>query len=212
VRGPSWLVLGESYDAGWRARCDGRSLGRPVPLQGYANGWPVDRGCRAASFAFAPNRALLAGDVISLIACLALLALLVLRRPRGLAASLAPLPDAPARAWPLRRALAAGVAAGLVLGFVFALRAGAILGPLTFLVLWRGVSARTLALLAGAVLLIVVPVVHVAVGLPGQGYDTNYAVQRIAAHWLAGGALCALGGALLLTLSPALARRRGPDS
>ena len=212
VRGPSWLVLGESYDAGWRARCDGRSLGRPVPLQGYANGWPVDRGCRAVSFTFAPNRALLAGDVISLIACLALLALLVLRRPRGLAASLAPLPDAPARAWPLRRALAAGVAAGLVLGFVFALRAGAILGPLTFLVLWRGVSARTLALLAGAVLLIVVPVVHVAVGLPGQGYDTNYAVQRIAAHWLAGGALCALGGALWLTLSPALARRRGPDS
>ena len=104
------------------------------------------------------------------------------------------------------------MAAGLVLGFVFALRAGAILGPLTFLVLWRGVSARTLALLAGGVLLVVVPVLHVAVGLPGQGYDTNYAVQRIAAHWLAVGAVCALGGALWLTLSPALARRRGPGS
>ena len=104
------------------------------------------------------------------------------------------------------------MAAGLVLGFVFALRAGAILGPLTFLVLWRGVSARTLALLAGAVLLVVVPVLHVAVGLPDQGYDTNYAVQRIAEHWLAVGAVCALGGALWLTLSPALARRRGPDS
>ena len=56
---------------GWRARCDGRSLGRPVPIQGFANGWPVDRGCRRASFAFAPNRALLAGDAISLVACLA---------------------------------------------------------------------------------------------------------------------------------------------
>ena len=144
--GPSWLVLGESYDAGWRARCDGRSLGRPVALQGYANGWPVQRGCRDVSFAFAPNRALLAGDAISLVACLALLALLVLRRPRGAGASLAPLPDAPRGAWPLRRALAAGVAAGLVLGFVFALRAGAVLGPLTFLVLWRGGLGRTLAL------------------------------------------------------------------
>ena len=212
VSGPSWLVLGESYNAGWNARCDGRSLGRPVALQGYANAWPVDRGCRDVSFAFAPNRALLAGDVISLVACLALLALLVLRRPRGAGASLAPLPDAPARAWPLRSALAAGVAAGLVLGFAFALRAGAVLAPLTFLVLWRGVSARTLALLAGGILLLLLPVLHVAVGLPGEGYDTNYAVQRIAEHWLAVVAVCALAGALWLTLSPARARRRGPGS
>src|SRR5207302_1087735 len=29
VRTPSWLVLGESYDAGWRATCNGRSLGAP---------------------------------------------------------------------------------------------------------------------------------------------------------------------------------------
>jgi hypothetical protein len=212
VNGPSWLVLGESYDAGWTARCDGRSLGKPVALQGYANAWPVQRGCRDVSFAFAPNRALLAGDLISLAACLALLALLVLRRPRPGGASLAPLPDAPARAWPPRRALMAAVAAGLVLGFVFALRAGAVLAPLTFLVLWRGLSARTLALLAGGILLVLVPVLHLAVGLPDEGFDTNYAVQRIAAHWLAVGAVCALAGALWLTLSPALARRRGPDS
>ena len=90
-------MLGQSYDKGWRARCDGRSLGRPVPLQGYANAWPVDRGCRDVSFAFAPNRALLAADAISLAACLALLALLVLRRPRGRAASLAPLRDCRSR-------------------------------------------------------------------------------------------------------------------
>jgi hypothetical protein len=212
VHGPSWLVLGESYDAGWTARCDGHSLGNPVALQGYANAWPVHRGCRDVSFAFAPNRALLGGDLISLVACLALLALLVLRRPRPGGASLAPLPDAPARAWPPRRALVAAVVAGLVLGFVFALRAGAVLAPLTFLVLWRGLSARTLALLAGGVLLVVLPVLHVAVGLPDEGYDTNYAVQRIAEHWLAVGAVCALAGALWLTLSPALARRRGPDS
>ena len=83
VDGPSWLVLGESYDAGWRARCDGRSLGAPVPMQGYANAWPVQRGCRNVSFAFAPNRALLVSDAISLVACLLLLALLVLRRARS---------------------------------------------------------------------------------------------------------------------------------
>jgi arabinofuranan 3-O-arabinosyltransferase len=201
VDGPSWLVLGESYNAGWRARCDGRSLGRPVALQGYANAWPVERGCRDVSFAFVPNRALIAADVISLVACLALLALLVLRRPRAGPASLAPLPDAPARAWPLRRAVAAGVAAGLVLAFVFALRAGAVLGPLTFLVLWRGVPARTLALAAGAVLLVALPVLHLAVDLPDEGFDTNYAAARIAEHWLAVGAVWALGMALWRTLS-----------
>jgi arabinofuranan 3-O-arabinosyltransferase len=210
VKGPSWLVLGESYDAGWRARCDGRALGRPVPLQGYANAWPVQRGCRDVSFAFGPNRALVASDAISLVACLALLALLILRRPRSAPASLEPLPDAPARGWPVRRALVAGVAAGLVLGFVFALRAGAVLGPLTFVVLWRGVSARTLALGAGAALLVAVPVLHLVVGLPGDGYMTNYAVERIAEHWVTVGALCALGAALWRTLSAASARSRDP--
>ena len=209
VDGPSWLVLGESYDAGWRARCDGRSLGRPVPLQGYANAWPVERGCRNVSFAFAPNKVLIAADLISLVACLALLALLVVRRPRTVLASLAPLRDVPARPWPLRRALLAGFAAALVLGFVFALRAGAILGPLTFLVLWRGVGARALALAAGIVLLVGVPVLHLAVGLPDHGYQTNYAVERIAEHWLAVGAVWPLGLALWRTLSTATGRRAG---
>jgi hypothetical protein len=212
VNGPSWLVLGESYDAGWHARCDGRSLGKPVALQGYANAWPVRRGCRDVSFAFAPNRSLLASDGISLVACLALLALLLLRRPRVAVAPLTALPDTPARAWPLPRALAAGAAAGLVLGFVFALRAGAVLAPLTFLVLWRGVAARTLALLAGGALLVIVPILHLAVGLPSEGYDTNYAVQRVAEHWVAVGAVCALAGSVGLTLSPARARRRRLDS
>jgi hypothetical protein len=209
VAGPSWLVLGESYDAGWRARCDGRSLGAPVPLQGYANAWPVQRGCTRVSLAFAPNRVLVWSDVISLVACLAMLALLLLRRPRAVAASLAPLPEARARRWPLAPALGAGVAAALVLGFVFALRAGAVLGPLVFLVLWRGVSARALALAGGAALLVAVPVLHLAVGLPDVGYQTNYAVVRIAEHWVAVAAVCALGAALWRTLS---GRPRGPGS
>ncbi|MDX6687194.1 MAG: arabinofuranan 3-O-arabinosyltransferase, partial [Baekduia sp.] len=45
VTGPSWLVLGASYDRFWRARCDGRDLGAPKPMQGYANGWPIAAGC-----------------------------------------------------------------------------------------------------------------------------------------------------------------------
>jgi hypothetical protein len=212
VDGPSWLVLGESYDAGWRASCDGRSLGRPVPLQGYANAWPVQRGCTNVSFAFAPNRVLAIADVISLVACLAMLVLLLVRRPRVAAASLAWLPEVRVRRWPLGPALVAGVAAALVLGFVFALRAGAVLGPLTFLVLWRGVPARTLALAAGGLLLVAVPIAHLAAGLPSEGFQTDYAVKRIAEHWLVVGALWALGAALWRTLSPARGRPPDPGS
>jgi arabinofuranan 3-O-arabinosyltransferase len=203
-------VLGESYGAGWRARCDGRSLGKPVPIQGFANGWPVERGCRRASFAFAPNRALLAADALSLVACLALLGLLLARRPGTVAAGLDPLTPPAARPWPVRRALVAAAGAGAVLGFVFALRAGVVLAPLVFLVLRRGVSARALALAAGGVLLVAVPVAHLAVGLPDEGFDSSYAVERIAEHWLAVGAVCALGGALVRTLAPwPWHRRRG---
>jgi hypothetical protein len=200
VSGPSWLVLGESFNRGWRATCDGRDLGAPVPMQGYANGWPVPAGCAKAAFSFAPNRVLAVADVISLVACLALLVLLLVRRPRRTATLHADLPDAPAPRLAFKRALVAGVAAALVLGFVFALRAGIVLGPLVALALYRGVGARALALAGGALLLVVVPIAHLLGGLPGRGYDTNYAVAHIAAHWAGVLAVCALGLALALTL------------
>src|SRR5262249_33982125 len=158
-----------------------------VPLQGFANAWPVQRGCTNVSFAFAPNRVLVWSDVISLLACLALLVLLLVRRPRAVAASLASLPDARVARWPLVPPLAVGFGPPLVLGFVFALRAGVVLGPLVFVMLWRGVPARTLALAGGALLLVAVPIAHFVVGLPTMGFQTNYAVKRIAEHWLAVG-------------------------
>jgi hypothetical protein len=164
------------------------------------------------SFAFAPNRVLVWSDVISLVACLALLVLLLVRRPRAVAVSLARLPDAHVKRWPLVPALALGFAAALVLGFVFALRAGAVLGPLVFVMLWRGVSARTLALVGGVVLLVAVPIAHFVPGLPTMGFQTNYAVKRIGEHWIAVGALCAFGAALWRTLSPARGRPPDPDS
>ena len=57
VDGPSWLVLGESFNRGWRATCDGRDLGAPRVVDGYANGWRVGRGCRSVAMTFAPQRA-----------------------------------------------------------------------------------------------------------------------------------------------------------
>ena len=77
---PAWLVLGESYDRGWTATCDGHALGAPVPLQGYANAWRVAPGCRSAAFRFGPDRLLLPFYLLSLLASLAFLGLVFARR------------------------------------------------------------------------------------------------------------------------------------
>jgi len=39
-----WLVLGQSYNLGWSATLDGRSLGDPVLIDGFANGWRIPPG------------------------------------------------------------------------------------------------------------------------------------------------------------------------
>ncbi len=102
-----------------------------------------------------------------------------------------------------------------MLGFCFGLRAGVVLGPLLGLVLWRGVADRVLVLAAGALLAIGVPLAYVLAALladrgnPG-GYDTSYATDRIAGHWLALAALTALGLVLWRTLAAARAARRPP--
>ncbi len=38
-----WLVLGQSYNQGWHATADGRDLGPPTLVNGYANGWEGSR-------------------------------------------------------------------------------------------------------------------------------------------------------------------------
>jgi hypothetical protein len=90
---------------------------------------------------------------------------------------------------------------------VFALRAGVVLGPAVAFILWRGVPARTLVLVGGGLLLVAVPILYLAVPVddPG-GYNTNVAIERIAAHWVAVAALFCLGAALARTLSTARAR------
>jgi hypothetical protein len=205
VEEPSYLVLGESYNRGWRAECDGEDLGEPEPLQGYANAWRVEPGCENASFAFAPNRLLPAAYVVSLLACLALVALLLrTRRRSSAAAEVAEIHERAVGRWPLKKALAAGAVAAVVLGFVFAIRAGVVMGPAVAFILWRGIGARHLALAGGALLLTVVPILYLAVPVddPG-GYNTNLAVERIAAHWVGVAAIFLLGAALARQLTDA---------
>jgi hypothetical protein len=219
VDGPSWLVLAESYNRGWRASCDGRDLGEPEVLDGFANAWRVDRPCRDVEFAFAPQRLVNVGYGLGALACLVLLGVLLLRRPRRI-------PHAPpepiavddrSRRLPLRRAAVAGLAVGAVLGFVFALRAGLVIAPAVALILWRGLTPRQLLLAAGALLVIVVPLLYLLFPAEDRGgYNTDYAVEHLGAHWVAVGAVVLLILALSSTLAgairPAAERRRQSSS
>jgi len=81
LREPAWLVLAQSYGDAWRASCDGRDLGAPRPVDGFAMGWRVPAGCRVAEMAFAPDRLVRAGYVVSAPVLAVLLLLLALRRP-----------------------------------------------------------------------------------------------------------------------------------
>ncbi|MEA2459205.1 MAG: arabinofuranan 3-O-arabinosyltransferase [Thermoleophilaceae bacterium] len=202
-----WLVLGQSYNRGWRAYCGDHSLGKPVAIDGFANGWRVDRDCPEASFRFEPQRAVQWGYWISGIACLLLLAFLVIRRRRrGPVEALdrwLPARESPAR-MALPRAAAVAVPAALLLAFLFALRAGPPVWLGLTLILWRGIGARTLTLAAGALLAVAVPVLYVLFPGPDRGgFNPEYAVKHLGAHWVSVAAYVLLAAALARTLSTA---------
>ena len=105
---PAWLVLGESYNRGWRADVRRAIARRPAAsIDGFANGMAGARRAAARrSSAFAPEPAGRTGATRSRRSrCLLLLGLILLRRPGRRAGrragAAAGAPDDPAR-WPLR--------------------------------------------------------------------------------------------------------------
>jgi arabinofuranan 3-O-arabinosyltransferase len=108
-----------------------------------------------------------------------------------------------------RRALAVGFACGLVFAFVFSLRAGAVIGPAIALLLWRGPKTRTLVIAAGALLGLVAPVLYLVVPVDDMGgFNSDYANDLIAAHWVAVAAWMLLALALYRSLAELRRNRR----
>jgi len=206
--GPSWLVLSESFNGGWRASCDGRSLGAPTVVDGFANGWHAPAGCRSVDFAFAPTAVAHVSYWISGLACLGmtvvLLAAALRRRGRGAMphTTHSRRSEVAAHRWPLRRALVTGALLALPAALLFSLRAGVVIGPALALMLWRGAGVRSLALGAGALLGVMVPAVQLSL-LPDDlgGFNSEYPLDLIAVHWLAVGAWVLLAVALWRSLA-----------
>jgi arabinofuranan 3-O-arabinosyltransferase len=221
VDASSWLVLDESYDQHWQATCDGRSLGEPRPMQGYANAWPVDRGCTDVDFTYGLQKAAVGGYVVSLVGGLALLVVALLgfgvRRRRRREEDAAPLPFVlpPAGRRPrvaLPRAVAYAVVPAVVIAGAFGLRAGAV-AFVALVAIWAlGIGDRVLAIAAGVLLGIGMPLVYVWVAAFGPDHEgrggnaTDFGANRLAAHWMALAGLILLAVVLWRTLSRARAR------
>ncbi len=211
VRAPARLVLAEGFNRGLRASCDGRDLGPPRPGDAYGTAWPVPAGCRDVEIGFAPNRLVDAGYIVSLLAC-ALLAGLALRRRRPEAApALERAPDRPPARVRAGRAALLAVPVALALGFMFAARATPLFGLAAFFILWRGIPARPLALAAGALLVVAVPILTVAIPVENRGgFNPSYAGDRVAVHWVTVAAVVLLLFALARELAGARTREYGP--
>jgi hypothetical protein len=212
---PAWLVLGQSFSEGWRASCDGRSLGKPLPVNGYANGWGAPAGCREVTFEFRPQDVVRAGYAISGLVCALLLAflaggwLIVRRRPeKPLVAGAGPLPEDRPHRLPLLRAALLALVLTAPLAVLFAARTSVLLFPLLTFILWRGLGSRVLTLVAAGLLGIVVPVLYLVLTPRDRGgFNFEYSTELISAHWVAVGAFVLLMVACGRTLAAARGRR-----
>jgi hypothetical protein len=214
---PAWLVLGESFSKGWRAKCDGRDLGVARPVNGYANGWRAPRDCRDVEFAFAPQKGVRVGYAISLVAAALLLLFLIcaplLARRREAQADVRPAPgdtlpvESPARML-LPRAAAIALLLTVPLAVLFALRTSVAIFPLLTLVLWRAVPVRTLTLAAAVALGVVVPILYAVISPRNRGgFNFEYSTELIWAHWVGVVALVTLMVVCWRSLAAARGRR-----
>jgi len=216
--GPSWLVMGQSFSKGWEATCDGRSLGESVPVNAYANGWRAPADCRDVSFEFTPQSTARRAYLVSALVCLALLAFVIggwlrtRRRPAG-EPDRTLLPDWQPRRLPLYQAAAIALALAVPLGLMFALRTSLATFPLLTLILWRGAGPRLLAGAAAVLFGIVTPLVYL-ISSPDDrgGFDFEYSLQVIDAHWLGVGGLVLLMAACWRALAAAHSKREDTPS
>jgi arabinofuranan 3-O-arabinosyltransferase len=85
---PYWLVLGQSINDGWHLTANGKDLGPPMLVNGYANGWRIDpkvvgTGPVSYRLEWTPQRLVWISIVISVLGLLACIALVLIPRFAG---------------------------------------------------------------------------------------------------------------------------------
>ncbi|MEO7428088.1 MAG: discoidin domain-containing protein, partial [Acidimicrobiales bacterium] len=81
---PFWLAFGQSWNTGWHATIDGKDLGAPTLVDGFANGWQISprRASFEVSLRFTPQHRVdlaLWGSLAAALVCIGL----TVRRPAG---------------------------------------------------------------------------------------------------------------------------------
>jgi hypothetical protein len=222
-------VLDQSYSKGWLAYCrpargKERSLGAPIPIDGYANGWRVGPGCRRARFAYAPQRVADIGFGLSALACLLLVAVgaagALRARRRGARTAAAatspggqPPPPDPLIRLRLGHALLAAAATAIVTGGLYALRMGPVIGLLALALVLAGLNVRRLLALA-SIAIAALPVIYIAFPAKDRGgFSFQYANDQIYAHFIAEAAItCVVVAAAIAAYRLRSSRRESRSS
>ncbi|MBI2709550.1 MAG: DUF3367 domain-containing protein [Actinobacteria bacterium] len=202
--GATWLVLGQSQNAGWRATAGGRDLGPSTLVDGYANGWllPAGTGPVTVDLRWTPQRVVWGAIAVSVLAVAACLVLLALgwwkRRGRVLVPPLGdqPLPLDLRRAWrssgappswraTLLAAILTGAGAALVIG-----AAAGLVAALAALAVCRLRRARAVTALLPAGLLMLAGLYTVARQVrhrlpPGFDWTTYFTLVEPVAYMVA---------------------------
>jgi hypothetical protein len=187
-----------------------------VPIDGFANGWSVDAGCREARFAFAPQRLATVAYVISALALAAMLVLVLAaslrrRRPAALEEPVEPAPTPPPDpvlrlAWP--RALAWAVVAGLPTALLYGALPGVVVAAVLLVLGREGLSSRRLLAVA-ALGLAALPVLYLVSPAPDLGgYNFDYPRDHLDAHKVGAVAVACLLAACGIEVSRLRARVR----
>jgi len=169
---PFWLVLGESKNAGWKARVvGGDSLGASRLVDGYANGWRIDpagRGAFEVELTWTPQRRVAAAIAISglgILLCGAIVVATWLRR-RGGRSQGAPGVDEPVLINPFRREIGAAPTMAVVVGALSAgVVAAVVVGPRLGLLVTGMAAIALVHPRSRGVLVLLPPVLLGAVGL-----------------------------------------------
>jgi len=111
----------------------------------------------------------------------------------------------------LPRAAALAALITIPLALLFAKRTSVVIFPLLTLILWRGIGVRLLTAGAALAIGVAVPLLYlIANPINRGGYNFEYGLQTIDAHWVTEGALVLLMVACWRAISSARAPRGEP--